>query len=202
MDSGNEQKNPHLPREEVQRQHQYNYSGPADTQRHYRALRPLVARRRDLSPCTTATTTTTTTPSPSPSSSPPTATSTSTDQQRSYGHVKTLSTTPPSLTIIPESDDERPGPIVAVGLSALQLSKFLGAFAKGRMRVSYVLRRGGASGSVVMVEDVRSERVERVEGGEGGREGGGGGGAEGLMKGEEEKVRRERTERTVSFCDF
>lgn len=68
------------------------------------------------------------------------------------------------------------------------------------MRVSYVLRRGGASGSVVTVEDVRSERVEGVVG-EGGKEGGGG--AEGLMMGgEEEKVRRERTERTVSFCDF
>lgn len=83
--------------------------------------------------------------------------------------MKTLSTTPPSLIIIPDSDDDR-RPIVALGLSTPQLSTFLLAFAKGRMRVSYVLRKGGgAPGGVVTVEDVRSERRERVEG-EGGGE--------------------------------
>lgn len=148
-----------------------------------------------LTPYTTKAMTTSTPSSPTNTTTTITTTSTGTDQQRSYGHVKTLSTTPRSLTIIPDSDDDR-RPIVALGLSTPQLSTFLLAFAKGRMRVSYVLRKGGgAPGGVVTVEDVRSERRERVEG-EGGR---GGGGSEGLMMtmtmmmGEEDRVRREST---------
>lgn len=71
-----------------------------------------------------------------------------------YGRVKTVNTTPPSLTIVPEDRSIRPDHDFAFDLSRVQLAGFLLSFAAGEMWVSYVLRPGPVGRLVV--QDVRT----------------------------------------------
>lgn len=86
-------------------------------------------------------------------------------EQRYFGKVKAVNTTPSCLTIIPEDRNARPDYDRACGLSRIQLADFLYAFGSGEkdsaanMRVSYVLRPG--PGGMMLVQDV--QRVEAVK---------------------------------------
>ena len=81
--------------------------------------------------------------------------------------MKTVGTTPGSLTIVPEDRVARPNHDVALGLSQFQLVRFLNMLAAGETRVSYVLvRRGGGGGrgwGAVEVRDVQREKEVKVE---------------------------------------
>lgn len=109
------------------------------------------------------------------------------EEPRYYGTVKTLSTTPSSLTIVPEDDHSQPQPdlrLTASGFSPVQLQGFLNAFAKGRMRVSYVVRPP-RPGDDLVVEDVRCEGSAAIGRGMGMGMGMGSGGE--MMEEEEEE---------------
>lgn len=74
---------------------------------------------------------------------------------RCYGMVTTVTTTPPSLVIIPDVYGHDYD--LAAGISRERLVAFLHRFAKDEWRVSYVLRPSGEDG-MMMAEDVRSSR--------------------------------------------
>ncbi|KAM0802407.1 hypothetical protein BDR22DRAFT_887638 [Usnea florida] len=112
----------------------------------------------DSLPQPTPLTTNTTAPAmTTPTMAPPTATSL---QPRSFGFVKSVTTTPPSLTIIPEQQQHT---IIPHGLlfhlSPAQLAELLVVFSQrdvrdaAARRVSFVLE--GSAGAGVWVRDVR-----------------------------------------------
>ena len=80
-------------------------------------------------------------------------------EQRYLGRVKTVNTTPPSLTIVPEDRTIRPDYDLVFGLSHIQLAEFLYSFGNGNMRVSYALRPGPA-GELVVQDVQNAEAVE------------------------------------------
>ncbi|CAF9916007.1 MAG: hypothetical protein ALECFALPRED_010467 [Alectoria fallacina] len=80
-------------------------------------------------------------------------------EQRYFGRVKTVNTTPPSLTIVPEDRTIRPDYELVFGLSHIQLAEFLYSFGSGNMRVSYALRPGPA-GELVVQDVQNAEAVE------------------------------------------
>lgn len=106
-------------------------------------------------------------------------------ENRYFGRVKTVSTTPPSLTIVPEDRSIRPDHDLAFGLSNVQIAEFLSSFASGEMRVSYVLRPGPIGG--LLVQDVQTAEAVIV------KQEHGSSGAEGVLG--EGKVRKEKNVR-------
>ncbi|KAL9137430.1 MAG: hypothetical protein Q9175_001354 [Cornicularia normoerica] len=109
-----------------------------------------------------------------------------TEHQRYFGSVKTVNTTPPSLTIIPEDRTAHPDYALVFELSHIELSEFLYLFGAGEMRVSYVLRSGPSG--VLLVEDVQGAEAVKVKEEEGSASGGSANGSGGVKVKKEKNV--------------
>lgn len=84
-----------------------------------------------------------------------------TTEHRYFGRVKTVNTTPASLTIIPDHRTTRADYVFAFGFSNIQLAEFLYSFTLEERRVSYVLRPGRIG--EMLVQDVRVIKGVKVK---------------------------------------